>query len=81
MKVEDYYPNGKRWRVRLHEKGGKFHEVPVHHTLEEYLDAYRDAAGITGDYKGPLFRSAHRATGRLTSRPPTPRRRRLPILK
>jgi hypothetical protein len=22
MRVEDYYPNGKRWWVRLHEKGG-----------------------------------------------------------
>jgi site-specific recombinase XerD len=23
MNVEDYYPQGKRWWVRLHEKGGK----------------------------------------------------------
>jgi hypothetical protein len=22
MRVEDYYPKGKRWCVRLHEKGG-----------------------------------------------------------
>jgi integrase/recombinase XerD len=40
MKVEDYYSNGKRWWLRLHEKGGKFHEVPAHHNAEEYLDAY-----------------------------------------
>jgi integrase len=66
MKVEDYYPNGKRWWVRLHEKGGKFHEVPAHHTLEEYLDAYLQAAGIAGDPKTPLFRSANRRSGRLT---------------
>ena len=26
MRVEDYYPGGKRWWVRLHEKGGKRHE-------------------------------------------------------
>jgi site-specific recombinase XerD len=26
MRVEDYYPEGKRWWVRLHEKGGKRHE-------------------------------------------------------
>src|SRR5580700_10327041 len=26
MRVEDYYPMGKRWWVRLHEKGGKRHE-------------------------------------------------------
>ena len=58
MKVEDYYPNGKRWWFRLHEKGGKFHEVPAHHKAEAYLDAYIEAAGIAGDRKGPLFRSA-----------------------
>ncbi len=40
MKVEDYYQNGKRWWLRLHEKGGKFHEVPAHHNAEAYLDAY-----------------------------------------
>jgi integrase/recombinase XerD len=32
MKVEDYYPTGKRWWVRLHEKGGKRHEMPAHHS-------------------------------------------------
>src|SRR3984957_11453205 len=41
--VEDYYQNGKRWWIRLHEKGGKFHELPVHHAAEAYLDAYLDA--------------------------------------
>jgi hypothetical protein len=46
MRVEDYYPQSKRWWVRLHEKGGKRHEMPAHHTLEAYLDAYIDAAGI-----------------------------------
>jgi site-specific recombinase XerC len=29
MRVEDYYPKGKRWWVRLHEKGGRRHEMPV----------------------------------------------------
>jgi len=37
MRVEDYFPQGKRWWVRLAEKGGKHHEMPVHHTLEEHL--------------------------------------------
>lgn len=69
MRVEDYYQNGKRWWIRLHEKGGKFHEVPVHHTAEAYLDAYIQAAGIAGDAKGPLFRSATGRTGKLTERP------------
>ena len=40
MRVEDYFPQGKRWWLSLHEKGGKQHEMPVHHTLEEHLDSY-----------------------------------------
>lgn len=44
MNVEDYFPQGKRWWFRLHEKGGKHHEVPAHPLAEEYLDAYLDAA-------------------------------------
>lgn len=66
MRVEDYYPVGKRWWLRLHEKGGKDHEMPAHHTLQEYLDAYIEATGIGEDRKGPLFRSAEGRTGRLT---------------
>jgi integrase/recombinase XerD len=69
MRVEDYYANGKRWWIRLHEKGGKFHEVPAHHTLVDYLDAYVEAAGIGADQKSPLFRSANRRTGQLTAKP------------
>jgi integrase/recombinase XerD len=57
MRVEDYYQNGKRWWFRLHEKGGKRYEVPAHHNAETYIDAYITAAGITGQPKGPLFRS------------------------
>src|SRR2546426_2866246 len=57
MKVEDYYQNGKRWWFRLHEKGGKRHEVPAHHNAEAYVDAYFNAAGIREEKKGPLFRS------------------------
>ena len=57
MNVEDYFSKGKRWWFRLHEKGGKYHQVPAHHTAEEYVDAYLQAAGIAADKKGPLFRS------------------------
>jgi integrase/recombinase XerD len=62
-------PQGKRWWLRLNEKGGKYHEMPVHHTLEEYLDTYIRAAGIGEDKKGPLFRSAVGRTGQLTNLP------------
>src|SRR5271154_4339108 len=51
MRVEDYYQNGKRWWIRLHEKGGKRHEVPAHHSLEEFLDGYVRAAGIANHFK------------------------------
>jgi site-specific recombinase XerC len=69
MRVEDYYPKGKRWWVRLHEKGGKRHEMPAHHTLEAYLDAYIKAAGIGDQGKSPLFRSAVGRSGTLTDKP------------
>jgi len=69
MRVEDYYPTGKRWWVRLHEKGGKRHEMPAHHTLEAYLDTYIEAAGLRDGGKAPLFRSAAGRTGMLTEKP------------
>jgi len=69
MRVEDYFPQGKRWWLRLHEKGGKHHEMPVHHTLEEYLDAYIAAAGIGREPKSPLFRASNGKTGILSDRP------------
>ena len=66
MKVRDYFVQGRRGWVRLHEKGGKEHEVPCHHNLEQYLDEYIADAGIAGDPDGPLFRTAAGKTGALT---------------
>jgi len=66
MTVEDYYAQGKRSWLRLHEKGGKQHEMPAHHTLEEYIDAYIKAAGIADESKGPLFRTAPGTGMKLT---------------
>jgi site-specific recombinase XerD len=63
MKVKDYFTQGRRGWVRLHEKGGKEHEVPCHHTLDKLLDEYLAAAGIAGDAEGPLFRTTGRKTG------------------
>lgn len=72
MRVGDYYENGKRWWLRLHEKGGKFHEMPAHHKLEEYLDAYIGRAGIGDDKKGMLFRTSLGRTKKLTENPMLP---------
>jgi integrase/recombinase XerD len=68
MKVRDYYPQGKRYWIRLHEKGGKFHEVPVHHTAENYLDEYIGTAGISEEKSKPLFRSTRGRSRELTTR-------------
>ncbi|MFM7319406.1 MAG: tyrosine-type recombinase/integrase [bacterium] len=68
MKVSDYYPQGKRWWISLHEKGGKLHDLPAHHKLEEYLDAYIDAAGLKEHKNSPLFRSAVGRTKTLSEK-------------
>jgi integrase/recombinase XerD len=69
MTVDDYYPEGKRWWLRLHEKGGKRHDMPAHHKLESYLGEYIDAAGIRDQSRTPLFRSTIGKTGILTGLP------------
>jgi len=71
MKVEDIYIQNRRLWVRLHEKGGKRHEMPCHHNLESFLEAYLDGCGIRQDHKGPLFRTIGRST-RLLTRTPLP---------
>ena len=55
FKVNDYYHNGARRRLRLHEKGGKEHEMPVHHLLELILNEYIEVAGLQSGQ--PLFQS------------------------
>lgn len=60
MNVEDYFQQGKRWWFRLHEKGGKRHDVPAHHKADEYLDAYLIAAGFGDGKATPLFRTIDR---------------------
>ena len=69
MKVEDVFVQKRRLWVRLHEKGGKRHEMPCHHNLETYLHAYIDGCGLAGDPKGALFRTIGRGTGQLTETP------------
>ncbi len=71
MRVKDYYSQGRRAYFRLHEKGGKYHQVPAHHNAATYLDAYLDAAEITDEDRSPLFRSAYKRSGELTAQPIT----------
>ena len=69
MRVEDVFVQNRRLWVRLHEKGGKRHEMPCHHNLEEYLTAYIDGCELRDDRKGPLFRTIGRGTKRLSDTP------------
>jgi integrase len=66
MKVEDAFVQNRRLWVRLHEKGGKQHEMPCHHNLEAYLHAYIGRTGLALDPKRPLFPTISRETGELT---------------
>lgn len=69
MRVEDVFVQNRRLWVRLHEKGGKRHEMPCHHRLDEYLHAYMEGCGLADDRKGPLFRTIARATGQMSTTP------------
>lgn len=69
MTVGDVYVQNRRLWLRLREKGGKVVNLPCHHHLEAYLDAYLDGARIRNDVNGPLFRTIGRGTGQLTRTP------------
>jgi integrase/recombinase XerD len=40
------------------------HSLPCHHNLEKWLDEYIEAAGIAGERKTPLFRTAADRSGK-----------------
>jgi site-specific recombinase XerD len=65
MKVEDVFTQNRRLWVRLHEKGGKLHDMPCNHNAEAFLHTYIEGTGIAADAKRPLFRTVGR-DGKLT---------------
>ena len=69
MRAEDVFTQNRRLWVRLHEKGGKRHEMPCHHNLEEYLIAYLDGCELRDERRGPLFRTIGRGTKSLSETP------------
>jgi site-specific recombinase XerD len=55
LRVEDYYERkGERW-LRLHEKRGKIHEVPVHSKAREAIDQWLLASGLGSNPSAPLL--------------------------
>jgi integrase/recombinase XerD len=71
LKVRDYFQNGRRSVIRLRTKGGKEKEFPVHHLLEEVLDAYLDNSGLRANPAGPLFPTTVGKTRKLGTQPMT----------
>lgn len=72
LRVKDVVDEGSQRLLRFAEKGGKERLIPVRHDLEELLNAYRAAAGLS-DAAGesPLFRTAAGKGSRLTENPLT----------
>jgi hypothetical protein len=71
MRVGDYFQHRKRLWLRLHEKGGKRHEVPCRPSLEVHMNDWIKVTGIAAEKKKPLFRSVHKGdnlTGNAMSR-------------
>ena len=63
----DYFGQANRAWLRLHEKGGKRHDVPAHHRAAAALDAYVEAGGLA-EPKAALFQTVDPAGRRLTGR-------------
>lgn len=62
MKVKDVFVQERRYWLRLHEKGGKEHEMPCHHKLEGYLVEWLDKSGLRDEPEAPLFPTFRRGT-------------------
>ena len=67
MRRQDYFRQESRGWLRLHEKGGKRHDVPAHHRAAAALDDYLAAAQLD-EAKAALFQSVDPARRRLTGR-------------
>ena len=67
MRRQDYFQQGSRGWLRLHEKGGKRHDVPAHHRAAEALDKYVEAAELE-EPKATLFQSVEPAGCQMTGR-------------
>ena len=57
MRRQDYFEQGSRSWPRLHEKGGKRHDVPAHHRAAAALDAYVEAGRLDEEPKAALFQT------------------------
>src|SRR6516225_3118787 len=65
LRVEDYFQQGRRSWLRLHEKGGKRHEVPCHHSLDEYIEPGSRRPRSATIKRGQCFAASKRAASSL----------------
>ena len=70
LNVADIFHQQRRLWVRLHEKGGKFHEMPCHHTLEGYLAEYVERARLGEAERVPPFQAIKGSALRPRGGPP-----------
>ena len=70
MKVEDVYVQNRRLWVRLHEKGGKRHEMPCHHFSRPTCTPISMAAGWRAIPRGHCFAPSVGARSADTYAPP-----------
>ena len=68
MRRQDYFRQERQGWLRLHEKGGKRHDVPAHHRAAEALDDYLEAAGLDASRRRRSSRASTPRGGRLTGR-------------
>jgi integrase/recombinase XerD len=72
LRLKHFAYDGSQWAVRFEEKGGKSREIPVRHDLQGFILEYITTAALDkAPPDSPLFPSAVRKTGRLTSKPVT----------
>ena len=60
VNVDDIYQNGRRYWVRLKEKGGRIHEMPLNHQAEDAVMAYLEAGNLHSEKDMPVFRTLDR---------------------
>lgn len=68
LRCGDVFVQNRRLWLRLHEKGGKLHDMPCHHELEHWLDQYMQTFAVA-DPTIHLFRSFDQQLRRLSDRP------------
>jgi integrase/recombinase XerD len=64
----DGFQEGRKYRIRLDEKGGQEHVLPLHHEALEHLEHYLEAFGVGTQPTAPIFRASARDR-QLTERP------------